>query len=416
MDNSLVHDYVRDTIDLKKANMPDSIYILDATLTEGEQTSGVVFSSDEKLKMARKLAEAGVDAAYVGFPAVSREEKSTTKKIIGEGLGFESWGLCRVLKEDIDELIDVDCDMASFIAPASRLHYQKRLKTNLDDYLIRLEELTTYTLEHGIGVSLGLEDASRAEMDDVKKIAKIGEDKERVNLLITDTVGTFTPASARYFIDELRKFWSKPIALHFHDDFGMATANTLAAVESGKGEYYFYVTVNGIGERCGAASLEETCTALKVLYGYDIKFDLTKLMELSKLVEKYSSIPVIPPKAIVGLNAFTHETGPHVHGILIDPLTYERIPIDILARKRRFVFGKHTGASLIKKVLEDRGIQVDKESLEIILQKVKEKHEKKDAAWKIENNKIIENYHQSVEKRFTLENEVVEIAKKVLKL
>ncbi|TRO46971.1 hypothetical protein E2P60_04175 [Candidatus Bathyarchaeota archaeon] len=101
---------------------------------------------------------------------------------------------------------------------------------------------------------------------------------------------------------------------------------------------------------------------------------------------------------------------------MIDPLTYERIPIDRLARKRRFVFGKHTGASLIKKVLEDRGIQVDKESLEKILQQVKEKHEKKDAAWKIENNKIIEAYHQSVMKRFTLENEVVEIAKKVLKL
>jgi isopropylmalate/homocitrate/citramalate synthase len=129
LNNPLVHDYVRDTIDLKKANMPESIYILDATLTEGEQTSGVVFSSDEKLEMARKLAEAGVDAAYVGFPAVSKEEKSTTKRIIGEGLGFESWGLCRVIKEDIDELIDVDCDMASFIAPASRLHYQKRLKS-----------------------------------------------------------------------------------------------------------------------------------------------------------------------------------------------------------------------------------------------------------------------------------------------
>lgn len=416
MSASLVHDYVKDTVDDKKAVLPDVIRILDATLTEGEQTPGVVFSSDEKLEIAKRLAEAGVDAAYVGFPAVSREEKRTTKKIIEEGLGFESWGLCRVLKEDIDELIDVDCDVASFIAPASRLHYEKRLRTNLDDYLVRLEELATYTLEHGIGVSLGLEDASRAEMDDVKKISKIAEDKEKCNLLITDTVGTFTPTSARYFIDEVRKFWRKPIALHFHDDFGMATANTLAAAEAGGGEYYFYVTINGIGERCGAASLEETCTALKVLYAYDIKFDLTKLIDLSKLVEKYSSVPVIPTKAIVGLNAFTHETGPHVHGILIDPLTYERIPIDKLGRKRRFVFGKHTGASLIKKVLEDRGIRADKESLETILHQVKERHEKKDAEWKIENNKIIEAYHKSVEKRFTLEDDVIKIAKRVLKL
>ncbi|MEM2942128.1 MAG: homoaconitate hydratase [Candidatus Bathyarchaeia archaeon] len=416
MGKPLVHDYVKDSIESGRASMPDSIRILDATLTEGEQTPGVVFSSDEKLGIARKLAEAGVDAAFVGFPAVSREEKRTAKTIINEGLGFESWGLCRVLKEDIDELIDIDCDMASFIAPASRLHYEKRLKTDLEDYLVRLEELASYTLEHGIGVSLGLEDASRAEMDDVERFSKIVKDKENCNLLITDTVGTFTPSSARYYVDQVRQFWSKPLALHFHDDFGMATANTLAALEAGKGEYYLYLTVNGIGERCGAASLEETCAALKILYGYNIRFDLTKLMELSRLVERYSSIPVIPTKAIVGLNAFTHETGPHVHGIMIDPLTYERIPIESLGRKRRFVFGKHTGASLIKRVLEEKGIECDKQSLEVILQQVKERHEKKDARWKVKNNKIIESYHKSVEERFTLEDEVLEIARKVLKL
>jgi isopropylmalate/homocitrate/citramalate synthase len=416
MNDTLVHDYIKDTIDSRKASLPDSIWILDATLTEGEQTPGVVFNSDEKLEIARNLSEAGVDAAYVGFPAVSKEEKKTARKIIDERLGFESWGLCRVLKEDIDELIDIDCDVASFIAPASRLHYEKRLRTNLDDYLSRLEQLSTYTLEHGIGVSLGLEDASRAEMNDVRRISKVVENKKKCNLLLTDTVGAFTPASARYYMDEVRKFWNKPVALHFHDDFGMATANTLAAMEAGKGDYYLYVTINGIGERCGAASLEETCTALKVLYGYNLKFDLTKLMELSKLVEKYASIPVIPTKAIVGLNAFTHETGPHVHGILIDPYTYERIPIDLLGRKRRFVFGKHTGASLIKKVLEDKGIAIDKESLEIILHRVKERHEKKDAGWKVKNNQIINAYHKSVEDRFTLENEVLEIAREVLKL
>ena len=414
--DELLHDYIQENIDQGKISLPKTIRILDATLTEGEQCPGLAYTPDEKLSMAEALSDAGVHAAFIGFPIVSREEKEAARRIIRADLGFETWGLCRVIKSDIDELIDIECDVASFIAPVSPLHYKKKLRMDQEDYLMRIEELCDYSVEHGLGVAIGMEDASRGEMSIIKKVADIARTRKGCHLLINDSVGVSTPATTRHLIEGVKTFWSKRMAVHFHDDLGMATANTLAAVEAAGGvsSLYLYVTVNGIGERCGVSSLEEVCTALKVLYGYDTGVDLKKLLKLSRLVETYSGIPVPSTKAVVGFNAFTHETGTHVHGVLIDPRTYEPYSPEEIGRKRKLVFGKYSGRNLIKKVLEEKGIHFEDAALDKSLQVIKETHERKEMEWKKENNALLEELHRLMRKRSTTDDEAIEIAKKVM--
>jgi len=186
---------------------------------------------------------------------------------------------------------------------------------------------------------------------------------------IADTVGTAIPEKIHEIFSVLSKEAKIPLGVHCHDDLGMATANTVAAVNTGAS--MVNVTVNGIGERAGNAPLEEVILALKEGYGYKFKIKTEEISKLSKMVEKLCRIPVAPNKAIVGKNAFTHEAGIHVDGILKKPETYEAIKPESVGARRRFVLGKHVGTKSVKKLLEDSGIKANEEELKEIFMRIK---------------------------------------------
>ena len=190
----------------------------------------------------------------------------------------------------------------------------------------------------------------------------------------TDTLGVLTPFSAEELVRWVKSITSLPVAVHFHNDLGMATANTISAYEGGA--YQLHTSVNGIGERAGNAALEEVIMVFRIVYGVE-RYDTQHLKKLSSLVEEYSGIRVAKNKPVVGENTFTHESGIHVSAILENPETYELFPPELVGMQRKFVFGKHTGRMAVKKILEKHGWSIDERKLEKLTARVKELGEKK---------------------------------------
>ncbi len=211
---------------------------------------------------------------------------------------------------------------------------------------------------------------------------------------VCDTAGVSTPEKMHDLISGLRDDISDPLAVHCHDDFGLATANTLTAIKAGAVEAH--LTVNGIGERGGNAALEEVVVALSELYGFEAAINFHKIYETSKLVEEYSGSPIPPSKAIVGENSFAHEAGIHVDGILKDPSTYEPIDPHKIGRKRRFVVGKHSGKHAIKNKLMEEGIEATQEKIDKILKRIKDEGDcgksVDDRLWSSIIEKVLTNY------------------------
>jgi len=230
-------------------------------------------------------------------------------------------------------------------------------------------EAIRYCKDHGLKVDLCCEDGSRTSVDFLKKILKLGEQEGIDRFTIADTVGILTPEKSYDIFKEISKVAKVPVGVHCHDDLGLATANTLAAVRAGA--KVVNVAVNGYGERAGNAALEEVVMALKLGYGIETKIKTEKLTKVSEVVEKIFGIPVPPNKPIVGDNAFTHEAGIHVDGILKKPETYEAIKPELVGAKRTFVLGKHVGMKSVKKMLDELGIQVNDAQLKEIFQQVK---------------------------------------------
>jgi methanogen homocitrate synthase len=186
-------------------------------------------------------------------------------------------------------------------------------------------------------------------------------------LSLADTVGILNPTTTHYLVSEIYKSVNTPICIHCHDDLGMATANTLAAAEAGAKQ--LHTTVNGIGERAGNASLEEVLVALRVQYGID-RYDTTKLTELSKIISEYSGIKPAANKAIVGQNAFSHESGIHVAAILEEPRTYELFLPEMVGGKRNLIVGKHTGKKALKGIINSIGFCLERDELCALIEMV----------------------------------------------
>jgi D-citramalate synthase len=234
-------------------------------------------------------------------------------------------------------------------------------------------EMTEYAKSHGLIVELSGEDASRADIDYLKSVYNAGIDAGADRLCFCDTVGILTPERSYDIFSDLSQLRA-PISVHCHNDFGMATANTVAALRAGAGEAH--VTINGIGERAGNTSLEEVVMVLYSLYRQETKIDLKSLYTTSHLVSRLCGIPVAPNKAIVGGNAFTHEAGIHVHGLLANTATYEPITPELVGRERRIVLGKHAGKSSVVLALKEMGISVTEKQIDDIVERMKEMGDK----------------------------------------
>ncbi|WP_268543189.1 2-isopropylmalate synthase [Candidatus Nitrosotenuis cloacae] len=348
------------------------VRIFDTTLRDGEQTPGVALSPEKKLSIAKKLDNLGVDAIEAGFPVISDGEQQAIKLITKANLSAEICGLARTNKKDIDAAIDCGLKYIHTFIATSDIHLQYKLKMTREQALAKAIEAVEYGKAHGLQVEFSAEDATRTDREFLKhvfgQVAQAGADR----IDIPDTVGYSTPQYIAEITRDAIAASKLPVSVHCHNDFGLAVANAISGIQAGA--QCAHVTINGIGERAGNASLEELVMALQCL-PFEQKWETginTKLLyETSKYVSNLVGITVQPNKAIVGENAFGHESGIHTHGILNNPLTYEPISPELVGRTRWLQVGKHAGIHGVSAMLEEYGIKPNDTQLHQILEKVK---------------------------------------------
>ncbi|MDD1767645.1 MAG: 2-isopropylmalate synthase [Methanomassiliicoccales archaeon] len=349
--------------------MPRSVEIFDTTLRDGEQTPGVALSVDEKIRIAEALNDLGVDVIEAGFPMISVGENESVKKIAALGLQSRVCALSRSSRKDVDVVLDCGVDYVHTFIATSDAHLKYKLKMTRDEVKAKAVDAIEYAKSHGLTVEFSCEDATRTGLDFLKEmhiaVQQAGVDK--INL--PDTVGvTSTPAMER-LVDEIMSVTKVPLSVHCHDDFGLAVANSLAAVR--RGARQVHVCVNGLGERAGNAALEEVVLGMMAFYNIQTNVDIRKIGYVSKTVSNLTGMPVPGNKAIVGSNAFAHESGIHVHGVLEDPSTYEAFGPELVGMRREIVVGKHTGAHSVKEKLGEYGVTLSEEQIGRVVQEVK---------------------------------------------
>jgi len=353
----------------KKIEFPKKVQIFDTTLRDGEQTPGLAFTIDEKVEIARKLNELGVGKIEAGFAITSQGEAEAIKRIMGLGLSSTIVALARPLNEDLDKALWCDVPYVHIFISTSDLHIESMMKTTRDEVIRQSVEGIEYAKAHGVRVEYSPQDATRTDMGYLKQVCRAAEDAGAEVLNIPDTVGVMTPRMTFEFFKELKASTRVPLSAHAHDDLGQATANTLAAIEAGAEQCH--VTVNGLGERAGNASLEQVVVSLVAQYGIETGIKYEKLAETSDLVQRLSGIYLPPSTPIVGDNAFAHESGIHVHGVLSHSGNYEILSPEFVGKRRRIVAGKHAGRHGIETMIEEMGLNPNKEQLKRIAEEVK---------------------------------------------
>ena len=347
--------------------------IFDTTLRDGEQTPGVSLSPQQKLDIAQKIDDLGVDAIEAGFPVISKGENEAIKMISKAGLKAQVCGLARANKADIDAAADAGLQYVHTFIATSDIHLEYKLHMSREDARTKAVEAVEYAKSRGMQVEFSAEDATRTDREFLHEVfvdvAKAGADR----LDIPDTVGYSTPQYMAQIVRETIDATKLPVSVHCHNDFGLAVANAISGIQAGA--ECAHVTVNGIGERAGNTSLEELVMALKCLgfekeWTTNIKSEM--LYDTSRYISKIFGIPVQPNKSIVGENAFGHESGIHTHGVLNNPLTYEPIKPELVGRKRSMKVGKHAGMHGMLAILSEFGINPNKQESEEILQQIKQ--------------------------------------------
>ena len=353
---------------------PFHIEICDVTLRDGEQTPGVSFSCEEKVDIATLLDEIGIEVIEAGFPAVSANEKQCVKTIANLGLDARICGFSRAREQDIQTAIDCDVDMVSIFIPTSELHVRLKFKKPREQVLEDALKMIDFACDHGVQVRFAAEDASRTDLPFLKEVYLRAAEHGALLLSFADTVGFLIPSEMHRIMTDLVASVNRPFCAHCHNDMGCAVANTITAAEAGA--FQLHTTVNGIGERAGNASLEELLVALRMKKGID-RYDLSRLTELSHMVEKYSGVPLPRNKPVTGELAFSHESGIHIAAILEDPASYEYFPPDMVGSERKFILGKHTGKKALEFVMASIGCELTDRQVCRVLDLVKDHSEHK---------------------------------------
>ena len=346
------------------------IRIFDTTLRDGEQSPGVSLTFDDKVEIAKQLALLGVDSIEAGFPASSDGEKKVVKGIVRQKLDTEIIALSRCNRKDIDAAIEADVSAIHVFIPTSPVQMKYAVNMTPEQVVAAAVDSIEYVKKHGLICEFSPMDATRTHSAFLKTICQAAEKAGMDRLNVPDTVGIMIPRTMGKLIEELTKTVKTAISVHCHDDFGMAVANSLAAVEAGATQ--IHSTVNGLGERAGNASLEEIVMALHMLYKLKTKVNTRLLYSTSRMVASLTGLQVQANKAIVGENAFAHESGIHTRGVTVKPLTFEPIKPETVGRKRKLVAGKLAGTRGIKAELEEIGIHPGNQQLKEIVQRVKE--------------------------------------------
>jgi len=365
------------------SKLPKNVFIWDETLIESENTPTVFMKYSERVRLATATDELGVSIINLGFPGFSDDEKEAVRRLSNESFTQARLAAsARTKISDIDACLNSNIREIALATPFNSLNLKCVLKTSAERIIEQTVDCVEYAKKHGFTVNFILEDASRTPFEDILKIYAAAIEAGADRLVIEDTGGVLRPLSTHYLISRVRDGLLELtknnllLSIRCHNDFGLATANTLAAIE--EGITYPQVCVAGYGERTGLAAMEEVVVSLELLYGINTGIDAHKLYRLSQFVEKSFTWPLAFQKPIVGEDAFSHASDKQVQGMLGHPLSYEPFPPKMLDRETTLYMGKHLGEATVQAYLDLHGIKATPEQVTEIARRVRRSQERLD--------------------------------------
>lgn len=357
-----------------------NVRFTDTTLRDGEQAVGVIFTRREKRQIAALLAEIGVPTVEAGFPALGTEEKACVRAVVEADIAvkrngipsdpLEVYAFARARKADVSDAAECGVHGVVISISTSDIHIERKFNRSRDWVLGKLNEATREAEKHGLVFRASAEDASRTDISFLIEFFELAERLGASMVRYCDSLGLHDPFQAYQRIKRIRQAISVPIEVHFHNDFGMATANVMAAIRAGAASVT--ASIGGLGERTGNSPLEEVVMASKFLYGMDLGIDTTRLREVAEYVAKASRRAIPIWKAIIGTNVFAHESGIHADGILKNPANYEAFSPETVGLQRQIIIGKHSGSSaLIHKFRNQFGETLNADTAKALLEYVR---------------------------------------------
>ncbi|MFO7983689.1 MAG: homocitrate synthase [Desulfuromonadales bacterium] len=347
----------------------NEIIIDDTTLRDGEQAAGVVFSRQERLHIARTLDAIGVGEIECGIPAMGADERADVRALVDLGLSARLITWNRAVLSDIRASIDAGVQAVDISLSVSDIHIEHKLRQSRAWVLEQLKAALGFAKSKGLYVSVGGEDASRADLEFLVELMEVARSMGADRFRFCDTLGILDPFATFDKVSYLCSRVGLDLEVHTHDDLGMATANAIAGIRAGA--RFVNTTVNGLGERAGNAALEEVVMALRHACGIDPKVDTSRFVELSRFVGQASCRPVPEGKAVVGDRVFSHESGLHVDGVIKNPLNYEGFDPAEVGLVRHLVLGKHSGGHGLIERLHRLGVEIDREEAEKMMRGVR---------------------------------------------
>jgi isopropylmalate/homocitrate/citramalate synthase len=342
--------------------------LYDTTLRDGEQTVGVVLDPEQKLEIARLLDGLGIERIEAGFPRVSEEDARAIGMIAGAGLSAEIWGFSRAVQADVEALVELGLGHSVIEAPVSDLKL-KAYGVDRDEMLLRIRKAVAFAAEHDITVAYFGVDGTRADLGFLESVYATAVEAGAREVVVVDTIGIATPEAAAYLVERVSGWVDVPVHWHGHNDFGLATAAAVAAVQAGA--TWIHGTINGMGERAGNANLGEVALALGALYGIRTNLRLERLRDVSARVRELSGYELEPWKPVVGKTLFRRESGA-VASQFHDPPSIEPYAADLVGADRSLVLGKKSGLDSIRIKCAELGLDIPKAQQAELLTRVKQ--------------------------------------------